>query len=249
MKLHGKVAIVTGGGRGIGRASALALAGEGASVVVAARTESELDTVAAEAVGLGSKAISIVADMSREEDINNMVAKTVETLGRIDILVNNAGMGIPLRNAVDTTLDEWERMLKVNLTAPFLCCKAVLPAMIEQRFGKIINISSLGGEIGIAGNSAYGASKAGLINFSLCLAAEVKQYGVDVNCVCPSGTDTRLLHDIGRGKGRTNLATAEEIAAVVLFLASPESSAITGTAVGAYGLSNPLFGALFNTAK
>lgn len=246
MKLQGKTAIVTGGGRGIGRASALALAKEGAAVVVAARTSPEVEAVAREVRDIGSRAISVAADLSTEAGVAGMVAKALEAFGRVDVLVNNAGIGMTFCNVVDIKTDDWQRMLQINLTGPFLCCKAVLPAMIKQRSGKIVNISSLGGQIGIAGNSSYGAAKAGLINFSLCLAAEVKQYGIDVNAVCPSGTDTRLLHEIGRAEGRTNLMTPEEIAAVVLFLASPESSAITGTAIGAYGLSNPLFGALFN---
>jgi NAD(P)-dependent dehydrogenase (short-subunit alcohol dehydrogenase family) len=246
MKLQDKVAIVTGGGRGIGRASALALAKEGAAVVTSARTGLEIEEVAREVRELGSRAISVEADLSREADIANVVTETLGAFGRVDILVNNAGINLPLRSVMDFTLEDWDRMMQVNLTGPFLCCKAVLPIMMRQQSGKIINISSLGGQIGIAGNSAYGASKAALINFALCLAAEVKQYGIDVNTVCPSGTDTRLLHDIGRGRGRTNLMSPEEIAAVVLFLASPDSSAITGTAIGAYGLSNPLFGPLFS---
>ena len=246
MKLQGKVAIVTGGGRGIGRASALAMAKEGAAVVVSARTRSEIDEVAREVTDLGSRAFAIDADLSRESEVTRVINESVEAFGKVDILVNNAGIGMTFCNVVDIKPEDWDRMLQINLTGPFLCCRAVLPLMIKQRSGKIINISSLGGQIGIAGNSSYGASKAGLINFSQCLAAEVKQYGIDVNAVCPSGTDTRLLHEIGRAEGRTNLMTPEEIAAVVLFLALPESSAVTGTAIGAYGLSNPLFGPLMN---
>jgi len=244
MKLDGKVAIVTGAGRGIGRAIALALAREGAAVAVAARTRSEIEAVADEVVALGQAALPLVADVTREADLGEMVDRTLATFDRVDLLINNAGTSIPLRPAVDLALEDWNRIVQVNLTGPFLCAKAVLPVMMRQRSGKIINIASIGGQVGIAGNSAYGAAKAGLINFTLCLAAEVKPFGIDVTAVSPSGTDTRLLHEIGRAKGRTNLIRPEEIASVVLFLATSDSSAITGTVIEAYGQSNPLFGPL-----
>jgi NAD(P)-dependent dehydrogenase (short-subunit alcohol dehydrogenase family) len=238
------VAIITGGGRGIGRATALLLAGEGAAVVPAARSAAEIEAVAREARDVGARALPLVTDVARQDDIARLVQGTLEAFGRIDILVNNAGIGLPLQDVVDLGLDEWSRVVQINLTGPFLCAKAVLPTMIRQRSGKIINISSLGGQVGVAGNSAYGASKAGLLLFTRCLAAEVKRYGIDVNAVCPSGTDTRLLREMGRNEGRTNLMRPEEIASTILFLVSPESSAVTGTVIEAYGLSNPLFGPL-----
>jgi NAD(P)-dependent dehydrogenase (short-subunit alcohol dehydrogenase family) len=241
MTLDGKVAIVTGAGRGIGRATALALAREGCSVVLAARTQPEIEAVAGEVVRLGRQALPLGVDVTQEADIARMADRTLERFGRVDVLVNNAGSSIPFRDVVDLTLLEWNRILQVNLTSAFLCARAVLPLMIRQRSGKIINIGSLSSFVGFAGNSAYGASKAGLIMFTRCLAAEVKRHGIDVNAVCPSGTDTRLLEEIGLKKGRTNLIRPEEIASVVLFLVTADSSAITGTAIEAYGLSNPLF--------
>lgn len=244
MKLRDKVAIITGGGRGIGRATALALAREGAAVVLAARTAAEIEAVAREVRDLGVQALALVTDVALEDDIARLVQRTLDAFGRIDILVNNAGIGLPLRDVVDLGVDEWTRVLQINLTGPFLCAKAVLPTMIRQHSGKIINLSSLGGQVGVAGNSAYGASKAGLLLFTRCLAAEVKRYGIDVNAVCPSGTETQLLREMGRAEGRTNLMRPEEIANTILFLASPESSAVTGTVIEAYGLSNPLFGPL-----
>ena len=241
MKLDGKVAIVTGGGRGIGRAVALSFAREGADVVVSARTGVEIEGVACELRELGRQSLAVQGDVSRESDVANLVARTLETFGRIDILVNNAASNLPSRQVVDLTLAEWNRVVAVNLTGPFLCCKAVLPTMMEQRSGTIINISSIGGRRGAAGRSPYRPTKAALINFTECLAAEVKQYGIDVNCVCPGGTATRMMTDIGRARRRTDLMQPEEIAEVVLFLASPQSSAITGTAIDALGMSNPLF--------
>ena len=244
MKLRDKVAIITGAGRGIGRATALTLGREGAAISLAARTAAEIKTVAREVRELGAQALPVVTDITREEDVARLVQRTLDAFGRIDVLVNNAGIGIPARDVVDLGLDEWARILQVNLTGPFLCARAVLPTMIRQRSGKIINLASLGGHVGVAGNSAYGASKAGLLLFTRCLAAEVKRYGIDVNAVSPSGTDTQLLREIGRAEGRTNLMRPEEIANTILFLASPESSAVTGTVIEAYGQSNPLFGPL-----
>lgn len=241
MMLDGKVAIVTGGGRGIGRAVALSFAREGADVVVSSRTRAEIEGVAREVRELGRESLAVQADVSRESDVSDLAARTLEAFGRIDILVNNAAANLPSRQVVDLTLAEWERVVAVNLTGPFLCCKAVLPTMVEQRSGTIINISSVGGRRGAAGRSPYRPTKAALINFTECLAAEVKQYGIDVNCVCPGGTATRMMADIGRARGRTDLMQPEEIAEVVLFLVSPQSSAITGTAIDALGMSNPLF--------
>jgi len=249
MELAGTVAIVTGAGRGIGRATALALARRGVLVVLVARTQPEIESVAGEAEAAGSTALPVVADVGRDDEVAGMVDRALQTYGRVDILVNNAGMSLPERPVVDTSLADWERILRVNLTGPFLCARAVLPVMMRQRSGKIVNVASIGGRVGFAGIAAYGAAKAGLLHFTASLAAEVKRFGIDVNAVCPSGTDTRLLHETGRAKGRTNLIRPEEIANVIVFMVSPESSAITGTAIEAYGLSNPLFGPLLSDGR
>jgi len=211
-----------------------------APCAVCARSSAEIEETASAIRSSGGEALAVAADISREADVADMVRRVLETFGRIDILVNNAGTNLPYREVVDLTLDEWRRVVDVNLTGPFLCSKAVLPAMIEQGSGKIVNVSSIGGRSGAAGRSPYRPTKAALINFTQCLAAEVKRYGIDVNCVCPGGTATRMLADIARIEGRDDLMRPEEIASVVLFLASGESSAITGTAIDAFGASNPL---------
>ncbi len=241
MKLDGKVAIITGGGRGIGRAIAMALTAEGAAVVLSARTGSEIEEVSREIQGRGHKALAVQADVSREEDVARMVARTLETFGRVDILVNNAGTNLPDRKVADLTLAEWNRVLEVNLTGPFLCSRAVLPPMMKQNSGKIINISSIGARFGSAGRSPYRTAKAGLLMFNQCLAAEVKRFNIDVNAICVGPTNTSMMQLIGHAGAHPRLSRPEEIAAVVLFLASSESSAITGSAIDAFGLSNPLF--------
>ena len=166
MKLAGKVGIVTGAGRGIGRATAVALAGEGASVTVCARSSSEIEETARLVRDAGHEALAVPADVSREADVARVVERTLEAFGRIDVLVNNAATNLPYREVVDLTLGEWNRVLDVNLTGPFLCSRAVLPAMIEQGSGKIVNISSIGGRSGAAGRSPYRPTKAALINFT-----------------------------------------------------------------------------------
>ena len=139
------------------------------------------------------------------------------------------------------TLDEWNGVIVVNLTGAFLCARAVLPHMMGQGSGKIINISSIGGRRGAAARGAYRASKAALINLTETLAAEAREHGIDVNCICPGTVDTEMMRLIGRGAPRRKMTRPEEIAAVALFLASDDSSAITGAAIDAFGDSNPLF--------
>jgi 3-oxoacyl-[acyl-carrier protein] reductase len=243
MRLTGKVALVTGGNRGIGRAISLAVAREGAKVAVVGRNATTCEAVVAEIKAAGGDALAIQADVSQEVDVAAMVATAVERFGRIDILVNNAGVNLPYTAVVDLTLEQWNWVAGTNLTGVFLCCRAVLPGMIARRYGKVINISSLGGRSGAAGRTPYRPTKAAIINFTECLAAEVKEHGIDVNAVCPGPVKTDMMREITNGNVPANAMQPEEIASVVLFLVSDEGAAITGAAIDAFGECNPLFGA------
>ncbi len=249
MKLAGKVAIVTGGSRGIGRATCLAFAREGAKVVVVGRNESSCEKVAAQIAADGGDAIAVRADVSSEADVAAMVSKATQRFGRIDILVNSAGVNLMYKTVAELTLDEWNRVIATNLTGTFLCCRAVIPVMTTQRYGRIINISSIGGRRGAAGRTPYRPTKAALINFTECLAGEVKKYGIDVNAVCPGPTNTDMLRDIAGGNVPPDAVPPEDIASVILYLASDESSAITGTAVDAFGAANPILGSNIDVAQ
>ena len=240
-RLEDKIAVVTGASKGIGKAIALALAHEGASVLVTARTTQAIEALA-DQIGR-ARSVAVTADLSVESDIARIADGALKSFGRIDILVNNAGIIHPPINLVDFDALLWREVIEVNLTAAALLTKAVLPSMIEKRSGKIINISSVGGRKGGKGRSAYRATKAGLISLTESVAAEVKQYGIDVNCICPGGVDTEGYRQVfGKGKAENpSLMLPEEIAELAVFLASDASSSITGTAIDALGGTNPLF--------
>lgn len=243
--LKGRTALVTGASQGIGRAIALAFAREGANVAVTARSRDKLDSLVDEARSAGARALAIPADIGVESEVTHIADTAVKQFGGVDILVNNAAIihsRIPV-SQMDPQL--FRDVLNVNLTGAFLITKAVLPGMISNGYGKVINISSIGGRKGAAGRSAYRITKAGLISFTESLAAEVKQHGIDVNAICPGGVDTEGYRDAFNTRGRNDnpkLMLPEEIANVAVFLASDLSSAITGAAIDSFGGSNPLFG-------
>jgi 3-oxoacyl-[acyl-carrier protein] reductase len=242
MKLANKVAIITGGSRGIGRGVAVAFAHEGAAVAIVGRNKQDCDATAVFISGSGGTAISIPADVSKEEDAARIAEQTVAKLHRIDILVNSAAVNLPYRVISDVTLADWNWILGVNLTGIFLVCKAVLPQMKQQHFGKIINFSSIGGLSGAPGRAPYRATKAAIINFSECLAAEVKEFGIDVNTICPCVVETDMLRETKKTVAIPNIPMPpEEMAEVAVFLASNEGRAITGTTINAFGAGNPLF--------
>jgi 3-oxoacyl-[acyl-carrier protein] reductase len=241
MRLDGRVAIVTGGSRGIGKATCIALAREGAKVVVVGRNEAMCEAVVSEIIATGGSAMAVRADVSNEADVASMVGATMERFKRIDILVNNAAVNLPYKTVADLTLDDWNRIVSVNLTGTFLCCRAVVPVMTAQGYGKIINLSSRGGRQGEAGRSPYRSTKAAVIIFTECLAAEVKEHRIDVNAVCPGAVKTDMMREITNGHVPSYAMPPEDIASVVVVLASDESGAITGTSIDAFGEGNPLF--------
>jgi 3-oxoacyl-[acyl-carrier protein] reductase len=232
--LSGKIALVTGASQGIGRVIALRFANEGAQVVVnywagddaERRQEADAQSVVNEIISAGGVATQIEADISNADHVTDMVERVLSSRGRIDILVNNAGILPPFSPVADVPLAEWHRVLAVNLTGPFLCCKAVLPHMLSTGGGKIINISSELAFVGRAELAHYCASKAGLIAFTKSLAREVGPKGIQVNAIAPGPTDTPMTGPRARTPEAISqlplrrLGQPEDIARTALFLAS-----------------------------
>ncbi|MFC1971507.1 SDR family NAD(P)-dependent oxidoreductase [Chloroflexota bacterium] len=206
------------------------------------RQESSCDEVVSEITKTGGTAISVKADIASEADVNRVVEQTKKEFKRIDILVNNAAVNLPYRTVLEVTPEEWNWLIGANLTGTYLCCHAVLPQMIAQRYGKIINFSSIGGRSGAAGRAPYRAAKSAIINFTECLAAEVKEFDIDVNAICPGAVATDMLRGMNSSEQLSVAMPPEHIAAVALFLAYDDGRAITGTAIDVFGRSNPLFG-------
>jgi 3-oxoacyl-[acyl-carrier protein] reductase len=236
MKFAGKVAIVTGAARGIGQSIALTLAREGADVVVTDVDLEGAQRVAQEIEGLGRKAKAIQADVSQREAVRRLVSEAVSLFGKIDILVNNAGI-IRRGTFVEHDPQDWERVLSVNLGGTFNCTKEVVPLMIEQGGGKIINISSVVGKMGdIASAPSYGTSKGAINTFTKSLARELAPYGINVNAVAPHAIETDMSREWPEEKRRQiveaipmkRLGKPEEVAEVVAFLASESAGFITG---------------------
>lgn len=243
-KLRGQTAIVTGASRGIGKAIAVMFASEGANVVVTARTEHAIDDLAGRIVQSEGSALAVTADLSIDSDLQRIADETLANYGRIDILVNNAGIIHPRINLVDFDFELWRNVVAVNLEAVALLTALCLPSMMERNYGKVINISSIGGRKGSKGRSAYRATKAALISLTESVAAETKPYGIDVNCICPGGVDTEGYREAFRMRGKIDdpsLMAPEEIAKLAVYLASDDSSSVTGAAIDAFGGSNPLF--------
>ena len=252
MKLSGKVALVTGGGRGIGRAIAQRFAAEGAAVAVAGTGRRHLDATAAEITAGGGRALALLADVADESAVARMVDATTREYGRLDILVNNAGIAGPTAAVAETRMDDWERTLAINLTGAFLCAKHAVPHLISARAGRIINITSVAGLIGYALRSPYAASKWALIGFTRSLALEVGVHGVTVNAIAPGSVRgeriATVMRDRAASLGRTveeverefyvdptalkRMIDPEEIAATAVFLASDEAMSITGETIG-----------------
>jgi NAD(P)-dependent dehydrogenase (short-subunit alcohol dehydrogenase family) len=221
--LDGKVALVTGASRGIGRATALAMARAGADVVAAARTRAQLQSLSREIKAeTGRSALVCEVDVSEEAAVSEMVAAALEAFGRIDILVNNAGLRTGKAVLWQTTTAEWDTMIAVNLRGAFLCCRAVLPHMIEQGSGHVINIVSTVSQIGLENMSGYSASKWGLLGMTKSLVKEARPYGIRVTAISPGGTDSSF-----RPESRPQYLAPETVADTVVFVASlPENAVV-----------------------
>jgi 3-oxoacyl-[acyl-carrier protein] reductase len=244
MKLTNKVALVTGAGRGIGAAIAVTLAEYGCDVV--ANDIAPLDRaeqVVRDIEQLGRKALAIEADVSDHEQVKRMVEQTLATFGRLDVLVNNAGI-IRRGTLADHTPAEWERVLKVNLWGPFNCLKEVVPVMVKQASGKIINISSIAGKVGdLASAPSYGASKGALNAFTKAMARELAPHGITVNAIAPHAIETEMSQEWPAEKRRQiiasiplgRLGTPREVAETAAFLASDGANFITGEIIDVNG--------------
>jgi NAD(P)-dependent dehydrogenase (short-subunit alcohol dehydrogenase family) len=240
-RLEGRVAIVTGGGHGIGKAYARRLAEEGATIVIAEIDSAAAEQVAADLQRAGYGALGLRTDVSDAASVEEMARRTVERFGRIDVLVNNAAIfaTVPMSRAPFDQLDpaEWDRMMAVNLRGPWLASRAVIPQMRKQRYGKIINISSGTALKGAAGRIHYITSKAGILGFTRTLAMEVGKDNICVNCVAPGSTLSEEHPDQALVKYRQAAASAralqrmqtpEDLVGAVAFFASPDSDFITG---------------------
>jgi len=235
--LTGRIALVTGGSRGLGRAIAHALASAGADVAIASRTQADLDVVAAGLRDTGRHALAVCGDVSDDASIGAVVERVIGHFGRIDILVNNAGVG-DTRAVVDMSPTQWDHTLNVNLRGPMLCCKHVGPHMIRQRSGKVINIASVLASRVARYMSAYAASKAALVQLTRTLALEWIRHNIQVNALCPGYFLTDMNAEFfASEKGQSFIAAlpigrlgeTREIEGSAVFLASDASSYITGT--------------------
>ena len=226
MKLSGKVAIITGGGRGIGRATALLFAEAGAKIAVTARTSNEIEAVAQECQALGAEAIAVTADISEKAQVEAMTVAVYQAFGKVDILVNNAG--VAMHNLIpDISEEEFDRTYAVNVKGLFLCTQAVFSRMCQQGSGHIVNVSSTAGKQGIAKFGAYAASKFAAIAFTQTTNAEGQVYGVKASVVCPGPVDTVMRRANHPDDILENLTRPEEIAEAILFLVCQPASAYT----------------------
>lgn len=254
MQLQGKVALITGGGRGIGRTIALVFAREGADIAVTARTQTEIDAVAGEVATLGRQSFAVSCDVTEKASVDRMAADVQERFGRVDLLVNNAGTG---RSApfFKTDLAMWNDMLALNATSMYLVTQAVLKGMLESKYGRVINIVSTAGKIPFRYCTAYVASKHAALGFTRALALEVAGSGVTVNAICPgwvgsTGLFEETIANISKTTGRDaavamkaladmsplkRVMEPEEIARVALMLANDEAGGINGQGINVCG--------------
>jgi len=242
MKLEGRVALVTGASQGIGHACALALAREGATVAVTARNQQKLDGLVAQITAAGGKASAFVIDVADEEQVKSGIKAALAQFGKIDILVNNAGI---TRDQLVMRMkrSDWDAVLNTNLTSAYLCIQQVIGSMLKQRWGRIINVTSVFGQMGQAGQANYAASKAGLIGLTMAMAREVASRNITCNAVAPGFIETSMtaaLSDEFKQNAVKSIplgrvGSPEDVASAVCFLASEEASYITGHVLNVNG--------------
>ena len=237
-QLLGKVAVVTGGASGIGRALCLGLAREGAAIVVSDVNETGAEAVASEVSGLGGQSSAITTDVSSSAQVGALVERSLESFGQIDILINGAGIW-PRHPFMELSEEEWRRVLDINLTGTFLCCQAVAPHMIERGSGKIVNLASGRGVAGAIDGVHYAASKGGIIALTVSLGIELGDFGINVNAVAPGGTETPLFRG-GRPEGwqpptavppNRRIEQPESVVGPVLFLVTDASKTMFGEVI------------------
>jgi NAD(P)-dependent dehydrogenase (short-subunit alcohol dehydrogenase family) len=247
MELQDKIAVITGGGRGIGRVIALAFAKEGADLVLASRSKEALEETRTIVDGLGRKVLVVPTDIRNEDSVRQLAEQTLGSFGRIDILVNNSGITGPTTPLWNISLEDWEETFAVNVTGAYLCCRAFLPEMIKQRSGSIIMISSMTGKRPLFGRTPYAGSKLALVGIARTLAWEVGPYGIRVNVISPGAVEgeriKRVVREIAAAQSISEdealrqftsnsplgrIVPPEDIAASAVFLASDKASSITG---------------------
>lgn len=249
MPLKNRGAVITGGGRGIGQAIVTSLAGAGASVVVSARSAEQIESVADVLTDAGCNAHAVVCDVTDPAQVDGLARQAHDLVGEVQILVNNAGVAssAPLKSI---TLEEWNRLLTVNATGPFLCTQAFMPGMLESGWGRVVNVASVAGKVGAPYIAAYAASKHALVGFTRAVAAEVADKGVTVNAICPGYVDTQMTdQSIANIAGKTGMSSVQalqrlqsaspqnrliepiEVAHLVTSLCDPAAGGITGQAI------------------